>query len=270
MIRPPAQPRSHVAFTLIELLVVIAIIAVLIGLLLPAMRNAREQSKSLQCLNNLRELGLAAQSYVSQWNGSFPISQCPDPQSALPNEWDFTQVLQNGVVVATPGILWQGTTNMKIMQCPSIDPPAAGSVAPYTGYNYNVSYIGGGVGEFTPLSNPHFTPARFGAIRNPSTIAMFGDAGSFTNKYMRAPVEMIGTNIGDGVNAATRLAGDQAYRHLNRTNVCFCDGHAEPVPDCFKFAGKNIAGVTTYFTTSPAATGTGFLSPDNSAYDPLP
>jgi len=254
----------HKAFTLIELLVVLAVIALLAGILMPTLVAARQIGKRLVCLSNLRQMVIAANSYSANYNEYYPLASFVDKSQAADGiqqncEWDFSKVYKFGQIIeCKPGSLWQTDSILRIQQCPAFKGSANSPHDPFTGYNYNVSFIGGILeraenGTFTGTNS-----TRSLEVRNSARCVIFGD-GQYqdgANKFMRSPWLGILETLDD---LKLKPYGTQGFRHLHKTNVAYCDGRAETLADRYTETHPELIDLI--------AEGTGFLSQDNSAYD---
>jgi prepilin-type N-terminal cleavage/methylation domain-containing protein len=104
---------GHRAFTLIELLVVIAIIAILASLLMPALARAKSKGKSIACISNLKQLGLAIRMYADEHDQKYPFADNEVPYNYYP----IPRPTNVEVITITLSNYLGGS--MRVFQCPS-------------------------------------------------------------------------------------------------------------------------------------------------------
>ncbi|HRR06286.1 MAG TPA: DUF1559 domain-containing protein [Victivallales bacterium] len=168
--------EEKTVFTLIELLVVIAIIAILAALLLPAIKRAKENARTINCSSNLKNIGQAVCMYTQDYNGYMPVASLGPDISALTGQWKYLISQYLGIEANS---LWNSRLGQGIFVCPTWqrDPSITASNA--GGYGWNKVYFGyTNESSFSTRKSKHIS-----RISLPSVSAFCGDSVDWPVNY---------------------------------------------------------------------------------------
>jgi prepilin-type processing-associated H-X9-DG protein len=249
--------KNDFAFTLTELLVVIATIGILAALSLTAISQAKGKALRIQCANNVRQLGIGLQAFMTD-NNVYPLFVNPDFPS-YPEHMKLWMIALQETELSVPGnstnhIRFSKWSGEGVWKCPAANKPSDWPEHKgYESYGYNdygmsakqdANSLGLGGHYIWNGSNSPAPPISESEVISPSEMMAIGDGFDGGNGIIRDGAWLLWRTY-----SAEDLVGStkRSYaRHQGRANVVFCDGHVESPTLQFLFADTSDAALSRW------------------------
>jgi prepilin-type N-terminal cleavage/methylation domain-containing protein/prepilin-type processing-associated H-X9-DG protein len=203
--------RKSIAFTLVELLIVIAIIAILSSLLLPALKKAKEQAKTISCSQNLKQIGVLTGIYCGDYNGCSPSPRNDNNLSMGMGRYWPGRLVEQKLVFSYEE--WRN--NHTLFWCPSDSVGAEDGVT-----NCLSGYLSVCV-DLYKSNYANWDGVRLSSIKDPSGLGLVVDGWDLWNQPARMLVDLTG---GGDIYKVVRI------RHDRKANILYSDFHVETKP----------------------------------------
>jgi prepilin-type N-terminal cleavage/methylation domain-containing protein/prepilin-type processing-associated H-X9-DG protein len=233
------KDKQKNAFTLIELLIVIAIIAILAGILIPALGRAKLQARGVVCSSNLRQISIANNGYAAE-NKDRYVRAAWDITGDNFHRWHGVRTNLNEPFDSRKGPLVNYLSDGQVKQCPQRvefrhqEPWAWDFEDGCGGYGYNMTYLGSMIWTGQLFDEACRTSTKAAQVQFPSETLMFADTAMtkldnnipyYLEYSFAEPPFFIGA---DGEPMTNWHASPSIhFRHLDRTNVAWADGHVK-------------------------------------------